>query len=158
GSRTLVSSHVRGSWHNSEYTYGTGLAAAPASEEALEEAASELLAGARDHLISDESNRIVETSIGVDVHHSVTRRSGLSGGADWSGVSSRFRLGSPFIPSFAYDIQTWNLSGYLAADVYAGTGTVFEPGLRATYVPSRNVTYLEPRLSIRHDRAESVIG
>src|SRR5690606_17262511 len=69
GSRTLVSTHVRGSWHDSEYTYGTGLAAAPESEEALDEAAAELLEGARDHLISDESNRIVETSIGVDVHH-----------------------------------------------------------------------------------------
>ncbi|HEX7071660.1 MAG TPA: carboxypeptidase-like regulatory domain-containing protein [Rhodothermales bacterium] len=160
GARTLVSAHVRGSWHSSRYTYGTGLATTGVSDPDLieKEQIARLIDTASEHTLSDESNRISEVSFGFELQHSITSRSGVSTGIDVSRVASRFRLGSPFIAKFAYDVEAWQVGGHISGDVYLGVGTVVEPGLRATYVPARDAAYFEPRLAIRHDRMNTAIG
>ena len=159
GDRSLLSVHAHGSWHLSEYRYGTRLEPDYIPDpDQREREAERLITEAADQVASDESNRIAEMTIGLQGHHSLTRHTGISGGLDVTRVNSRFRVGGPYVSSFAYDLQAWHAAGYVEAELHAGVNAIIRPGLRVTYVPTRKETYLEPRLALRYDQAAGPLG
>lgn len=108
--------------------------------------------------LPDDQNRVRETTLSAQVEYSVSKNHHLLAGIEATEVTNRFHLDSPFYVPLQIENATWRSTAYLHDKIAIGLQTNIEVGSRFTYIPDRNVVYAEPRLSLRHDVAQSAIG
>ena len=123
----------------------------PAIEQALEVAVS---SGA----LPDDRNRVRETKIGAQLAYSLSPSHHLGIGLEAFHVSNRFNLDSPFYVPIELNNRIWRTTAFIEDKISLGLQTLVEIGSRFTYVPDRSTVYVEPRLSLRHDRPTSSLG
>ena len=160
GARSVGSVQAQGGWHTSRYLYRglwaeTEPLAAPGAAEAAVASLQSQLEAARG---SREQNKIRELALRAELSHSLSPRHHIEGGVDVKHVDSRFRLQNQYIAAITYDAEAWEVSGYTQGKLSFGLQTTLEPGIRLTYLPSRQTAYVEPRLALRYDRDASTIG
>ncbi|ARA94142.1 hypothetical protein AWN76_013915 [Rhodothermaceae bacterium RA] len=154
GPRSIVTLTVRGSRHTSQYAYHALRHAGddlddPARRRAIEAALRPTLGtapGAREH------NAISEGALEATLNHSRSPRHHLDTGLRLDFAASAFELGNVFVAPFSYEATSLHLAWYGQGTIGLGEGTVLEPGLRLTWVPTRRSVYAEPRLALRYDR------
>jgi len=160
GSRSVLTSQLLGSSHNSALNY-------QAFFEPLEPGASvgsfaDVLQQHGDSLETniraDEGNRIRELGLRVDFNHSVSSSHTLEIGLEAMHVESTFNFFQPFIDLLETSPDNWQYSGYIQDTLPVGRNLVIVPGLRLTYLSSLSPVYAEPRLSIRFDGIGPGIG
>ncbi len=158
GARSSAAVQGRASSHSSVYRYLSAHEDVPTglTREDVDEYAASL--HPESYVSSDEENVINEFAAEANYSRSVAAGSMLDLSLEALRVESRFRLRNQFIAPFSHDLDTWQLAAHATGEWSVGMETVLEPGVRLTYLPTRQSVYAEPRLAIRHDRASSAIG
>ncbi|MEM6782812.1 MAG: TonB-dependent receptor [Bacteroidota bacterium] len=155
GARTALDVGARVSVHDLHHAYAMGAASLPGIEDAP--TAEARLRGQLDATqAADDANVVSEWAGDARATYSLAPSHLVEGGLEVARVAHRFRLGGGNglgLDPLRLDDAQWRLAGFVTHHWTLGVRTVIEPGVRVTYVPDRQATYAEPRLSIRHDFA-----
>lgn len=158
GARSSVTLQVFGSGHSSSYRYLSLYDDVPAGTEDVEPFVTELRPALESAASSNEVNRIRELTARASLSRSITPNRHVELSLEATRVESWFELGNHFIAPFTHAADAWEVAGYGEGRLSLGMQTTLEPGLRLTYLPSRQTLYAEPRLAVRYDRASSPLG
>lgn len=160
GSRSVLSSQLKGSWHESGYLYKS-------TKEAVEENLSQLafeqvIRQANDDLNTkagfSEDNHIRELAFTSTLSHSITPSHNADIGLEILHAKSRFFFENAAIDPIYTQVGAWNISGFLNNYYQLTAFTRLETGVRVSYIPSRQTAYAEPRLALRVDALSPVVG
>ncbi len=160
GSRSVFTAQMRASRHVSRYLYLSlhDEIHDGATSDEIERATDVLRPELESRAGSDEENRIQEIAAEASVSSSLSPNIHIDAGLEATKIDSRFQLGNQFIRPFAHASNVWEMAGYVENRISFGLRTTVEPGVRLTYLPSRQTLYGEPRLSVRYDGTSSRIG
>ena len=160
GTRSVLTTQLQGSWHNSALLYNVyspediNSIAGMLSGNVLEVFQDSLAAGVN----ADENNVIKELGVRFDLNHSFSTAHTMEVGIEGYHVDSRFSFFQPFVDPIRTHPANWTWAGFLQSTFTLGKNFVIVPGLRATYVPERSTVYAEPRMAIRVDGRSSLLG
>ena len=160
GARSVLSTRVKGSYHSSGYAYDAfkdPIEPNP-SDDLLDDTArasrnSESLSRG-----SEEGNTIQEYTLDAILDYSFSAVHNVEVGLEASYVDSRFTFDNAFITPFQYDTGVVHMAGYVHDEITPTANTTIEPGMRVTYLPSRQTVYAEPRLALRFDGYDRFAG
>lgn len=160
GARSVASVQAVRSTHTSLYSYQSTHSPiqGPVSVDDLERMAGGLWSNTSYLASSDEKNEIDEFALKGTLNNSFSTSRHIEVGASLSNADSRFWLGNYYIAPFYHHSSSTEWAGYAKLTQNIGLKTVIEPGVRLTYLPSRNTVYSEPRLSIRYDGYSPNLG
>ncbi|MDX1421321.1 MAG: hypothetical protein R3181_15250, partial [Rubricoccaceae bacterium] len=141
------------SHHASGYGYGGGVgeAEAPGSMEALEEAAAAVRPSVPLDGGTDWRHTIQELALTGALSYSLSPRTQVEGGLGVGYTDARIDRTGRFLAPLAHGADDWTLVAHATGQITVGAGTVVEPCVRLTYLPSFDRAYPEPRLALRHD-------
>src|SRR5690606_11290616 len=107
---------------------------------------------------TDAFNHIRELAWKNELGYSLSPTTSLDAGISFTRINSSFSFGKPFVLPIEHEMDTWQIGSYLEGSHAIGLRTTIEPGLRLTYIPSRNTVYAEPRFAVRHDAPIGSLG
>ena len=107
---------------------------------------------------TDERNRIAEWTVEATLDHSFSPGYHLDAGGFVGRTVSGFELQNQFVGPFEHDVAAWMAGGYATLDVSLGWELTLQPGVRWTYLHTRQQGYVEPRVALRYEQAGSRIG
>ncbi|HMB93547.1 MAG TPA: hypothetical protein VKP65_22025, partial [Rhodothermales bacterium] len=159
GARSMGTVQVQASRHASHYLYSsTRLYVEDLSTpEAVQQAAAGAWPTFSDNGYG-ERNRIQEVAAKASVRHSLSAQQHVEAGVAVAHTDTRFWWGNQYIAPFRHATKVWDLTSYVKSEWAISPQTTWEPGLRLTYLPVRNMVYAEPRFAVRYDRAGSAVG
>lgn len=160
GSRSALSTQLKGSWHNSRYSYrasNESIDDTPSPSVIIQKAidSQEILEAA---LSSSERNFIRELTINTTLSHSFSPFHHADFGLEATHVTTDFFYKSAFVDTIRHDITTSNIAGFFHDQIAINAYTSIEPGIRLTYLPMHQTAYAEPRLALRYDDISSKLG
>lgn len=160
GSRSVLSSQVKGSWHQSGYLYKS--TKTPVEENLSQLALDQVIRQANDSLNARagfrEDNNIRELAFTSTLSHSISPNHNADIGLEVLHAKSRFFLENAAIDPIYTTVGAWNISGFLNNYYQLTAFTRLETGVRVSYIPSRQTAYAEPRLALRHDAFSRTLG
>lgn len=144
--------------HALDHNYSlTNNVAAGVSADAIF-AEQELEQNAIEALSTGDHNAIMESSVQIGLNYSVSKNYTISGDMTGKFLDYRFNLSDVFYNSVQTDESSFLLSGFVQNSFLLNPKTTFKAGSRVTFVPSRDLVFAEPRLSITRDEPETAIG
>ncbi len=157
GSRSVLTTQVVGSWHDSALSYrayseSIDATASPGNPVVLFQDSLEM------RVESTEKHSIRELGVKAVFNHSITVDHDTEFGFEAQHTTAHFDAFMPFVDRISADPSSWLLSGFAQNHISVGGGVVLTPGLRFTYVPVRRTMYAEPRVSIRFDGGGPALG
>ena len=160
GARSVLTTQLRGSWHNSDLEYFAFFE--------MQDPFTELGSLANNfgiyqdslmaNLKSSEENQISELSAQVNLYHSISSSHHLEMGLEAAYTDSRFSFFQPFVDPFQTQPSNGFWAGYVQSTLSVGPRMVVTPGLRLTYVPVLSTVYAEPRMAWRIDGPSEWLG
>ena len=150
GSRTMASAGVRGSFYKVRHDYSVPDSLGERGGDAgdLEDEFSAI----------DDGNRIYEVATEARLDYVLNNTHILNGGLDLIRTGTRFAvLGTQRYP-ISHRSPSWRAAGYVEDEISIGRRITVDAGARATYLASHDSVYFEPRLSLRYDQSESIVG
>ena len=159
GARSMGTVQVQASRHASHYYYGSTRLDAEAltTPEAVQQAAVGAWPTFSDGKYG-ERNTIREVAAKASLRHSLSVRQQVEAGIAVAQTDSRFWWGNQYIAPFSHATAAWDLTSYFKSEWAISPHTTWEPSLRLTYLPVRDMVYAEPRMAVRYDRAASAVG
>jgi hypothetical protein len=121
-------------------------------------ARQELQSYAAKAMETGDRNAMVQSSVKLGLDYSATKNYTLSGGLRATHLDYRFSLADQYYNTARSDASSFLLSGYLQNDFLLSQKTSFSAGSRLTFVPSRDLVFAEPRLSLKHEEPNTSIG
>ena len=158
GSRSILTSQLRGSWHDSSLNYRAFLWSEGIEGAPLPQVMDVYRDSLNGRVHAAERNKIDEFAAQTTLHHSWSSTHEMEAGLEAYRVSSDFAFFQAFIDEIKTEPTTWMFSGYLQHTFSVGSQLQLVPGLRATYVPELQAVYAEPRMALRYDGASPAVG
>ncbi len=160
GARATFSTQLSGSWNESRYDYfgiydSTG---AIASMDELARVSDARRAKLTSYPDANEDNHIREIAWRSRFSYSLSPRHQFDADLSATHTKSHFLFDNMLATPIAHMSDVWLVSGSIEGRHNFELGTVFEPGLRLTYLPNRETMYAEPRLALRHDASAGRFG
>lgn len=150
GARMIGEAQVYASHYNSESAYRIGTLLLP-RESSLQNYASRLTR-------PDDQNQITEVGARIRFDVGLTSQHRLDLELDVEHLRGDFQVSNAFIPTLRHDLTATRAAFAVNSDLSVGTRMTVESGARLTYVNERRTVYAEPRVALRYDVAESVVG
>ena len=160
GAKSLLATQLKGSWHNSSYSY-------EALNNPIDRSPSEFLLSETAEIFQDslaqtngakEGNIIREYIFSSTLSHSFSATHNADIGIEASYVDSRFDFSNTLVDTLDYNLSTWQLAGFFHDAINLSAMATLEPGVRVTYIPLRKTVYAEPRISLRIDGHHAQLG
>jgi len=157
GDRSRIGIRAAASHHVSFYDYRFQLRPRQAGESP-DDVLSALRSTLADAAGTDERNQIAEWTVETTLDHSFSPGYHLDAGGFVGRTVSGFELQNQFVGPFEHDVAAWMAGGYATLDVSLGWELTLQPGVRWTYLHTREQGYVEPRVALRYEQAGSRIG
>jgi len=157
GARSRVGIRASASHHVSFYDYRFQLRPRQAGESP-DDVLSTLQSTLTNAAGTDERNQIAEWTVKATLDHSFSPGYHLDAGGFFGRTASGFELQNQFVGPFEHYVAAWLAGGYATLDVSLDLELTLQPGVRWTYLHTREQLYAEPRIGLRYEQADSRIG
>ena len=159
-SRSAISTQIKGSWHNSNYSYRAlnGTIEDQPSSSLIDQTAASYKDALANTLSSFEKNFIRELTFSSTFSHSFSPFHHTDIGIEATHVATEFDFKNNFVDTLRHDINTSNIAGFIQDQIALNAFFSIEPSIRLTYLPVRSQVYAEPRLALRLDNVHPTMG
>ncbi|NGP86892.1 carboxypeptidase-like regulatory domain-containing protein [Fodinibius halophilus] len=114
--------------------------------------------GAIQNMDTGDKNGITESAIQTNFDYSITKNYQLKTGIKAKRLNYRFQLSEFYLNSATSKSTSFLLSGYLQNKVQLSHKTAISAGSRLTFIPSRDLIFIEPRIAFQHDEPNTSVG
>lgn len=114
--------------------------------------------GVLERLDTGDQNAIMESAVELKTNYSASKNYHIRGGLSGKLIEYRFHLSDFYYNSVQSNEESFLVSGFLHNNFYLSAKTSLSVGSRMTFVPSRDLVFAEPRLSIKYDEPKTSIG
>lgn len=121
-------------------------------------AQNQLQEGAAQKLETRDRNSIMESAAELKLNYSASKNYTIRGGLKGTFMDYRFHLSDFYYNSVQSNEKSFLVSGFFSNQFTLSPKTQLSVGSRLTFVPSRDLVFAEPRLSLKHDEPETSIG
>ncbi len=142
---------------NHQYALGNDLNTSLSFAE-NESVSDQLRNGAIQNMDTGDKNGIVESAIDANVSYSITKNYQLKAGLKATHLNYRFKLSNLYQNIAQSRSTSFLVSNYIQNNLQLSHKTNVSLGNRLTLIPSRDLVFAEPRLSIQHDEPNTSIG
>lgn len=118
----------------------------------------QLRTGAIRSMDTGDENGVVESAVSAKFNYSATKNYQLKTGLKATHLNYRFRLSDLYLNTAQSKSTSFLLSAFAQNNFHLSHKTSLSAGSRFTFVPSRDLVFAEPRLSLQHDEPETAIG
>ena len=122
------------------------------------QAHSDLKQYARKTMTTGDQNAMVQSAVQLNLDYTVSKNYSISGGLRGNYLDYKFSLSDQYYNAASSKGNSFLVSGYLRNDFLLSSKTSLSIGNRFAFAPSRDLVFAEPRVSIKHDEAETSIG
>lgn len=160
GNQSALSTQIKGSWHDSRYSYraSNDFIEDQPSTQLVDLKALDLKSTLADALSSSERNFIRELTVSSTLSHSFSPFHHTDVGVEFTHVDTEFDFRNAFVAPLVHHISTTNLAAFVHNQIALNAYATVEPGVRLTYLPIHKKAYLEPRLALRLDAVSPLLG
>lgn len=120
--------------------------------------AEQLRVGAVQNMSTGNQNGITESGVETNISYSVSKNYQIESGLKLTHLNYRFHLSDLYVNTAHSESTSFLLSNFVQNNIFLSNQTSLSVGSRFTFIPSRDLVFAEPRLSIQHDEPETVIG
>lgn len=118
----------------------------------------QLRAEAMQNMSTGDQNGVTESGIEANISYSVSNNYQIKSGLKLTHLDYRFRLTDLYVNTAHSESTSFLLSNYVQNNFFPSSQTSLSAGSRFTFIPSRDLVFAEPRLSIQHDEPKTPIG
>lgn len=128
------------------------------SFESNQTLSDQLRASAIRNMSTGDKNGITESAISAKFNYSLSKNYKLNTGLKATHLNYRFQISDLYLNTARSRTSSFLISNFVQNNLYLSHKTSLSVGSRFTFVPSRDLVFAEPRLSLQHDRPASPIG
>lgn len=124
----------------------------------IQSLSEQLREGAIRNMSTGDKNGITESAVSAKFNYSVSKNYKLHTGFKATHLNYQFQLSDLYLNTARSQTSSFLISNFIQNNIYLSHKTSLSGGSRFTFVPSRDLVFAEPRLSLQHDRPDSPIG
>lgn len=138
-----------------QYSMGNNL---NTSLNAFESVSDQLRTAAIQNMSTGDQNGVTESGLETNISYSVSNNYQIKSGLKLTHLDYQFHLSDLYVNTAHSESTSFLLSNFVQNNIFLSNQTSLSAGSRFTFIPSRDLVFAEPRLSIQHDEPETPFG